>query len=58
MIQLVAGDTVSSATPASRAWLAAHARIVGGKTVLELGGTQHTLSSPVLRQVVASAVAG
>ena len=55
VIQLVANDTVTSATAASPAWLAAHATIVGGKTVLELGGTKHALASPVLRQLVAQA---
>ena len=47
VIQLVARrHRRRSATPASSAWLAAHARIVGGKTVLELGGTKHTLPAP------------
>jgi Ca2+-binding RTX toxin-like protein len=56
VIQLVAGDTARSATLASTDWLAAHARIVNGKTVLELDGEQHTLASPQLRQAVANAL--
>ena len=45
-IQLVAdGDTVRSATTADRKWLATHARIVDGRTVLDVGGKARTLPS-------------
>src|SRR6185503_8965202 len=42
-IQGFGGDTVTSATAASKDWLAASARIVRGKTVLKSGGKEHTL---------------
>ncbi len=43
IIQLVGDDTVTSATVADTQWLKKHARIVGGKTVLDVGGKQRTL---------------
>ena len=42
VIQLVANDTVTSARPADDTWLAAHARIVDGKTVIDVGGEART----------------
>jgi Ca2+-binding RTX toxin-like protein len=42
-IQLVAGDTVTSATAVGKDWVEAHASRVNGKTVLDVGGKQHTL---------------
>jgi hypothetical protein len=35
---------VTSATVAGKDWLASHARIVNGKTVLDVGGKEHTLA--------------
>jgi hypothetical protein len=43
VIQLVGGGTVTSATVAGDDWLAKHARIVDGKTVLDVGGKKRTL---------------
>jgi Ca2+-binding RTX toxin-like protein len=43
-IQLAGGgDTVTSATAAGKDWLAAHARNVDGRTVLDVGGKPRTL---------------
>jgi Ca2+-binding RTX toxin-like protein len=42
-IQFVSEDTVSSATRADDEWLAAHVRIVGGRTQLDVGGRSRTL---------------
>jgi len=43
IIQLVGDGTVTSATIADKQWLKKHARIVGGKTVLDVGGKQRIL---------------
>jgi Ca2+-binding RTX toxin-like protein len=43
VLQSLAGDTVSSAAVAGKAWLSTHARTAGGKTVLEVGGEARTL---------------
>ena len=43
IIQLVGEDTVTSATVADKEWLKTNARIVDGKTVLDVGGKQRTL---------------
>ena len=52
-IQLVAdGDTVRSATTADREWLATHARIVNGKTVLDVGGKARTLPRTDLSRLI------
>ena len=52
-IQLVAdGDTVTSATTADRDWVATHARIVGQRTVLDVGGEARTLPSTDLAQLI------
>jgi Ca2+-binding RTX toxin-like protein len=50
VIQSIGADTVRSATTAGSKWLASHARIVKGKTVLAVGGTQHTLPHADLAQ--------
>ena len=56
MIQLVGSeDKVISATTASEGWLKGPARIVGGKTVLEVGGKEHTLPRADLRRLVQEA---
>jgi len=52
VIQLVADDTVTSATPAGKEWLATHVRIVDGKTVLDVHGKKHTLPKADLSQVI------
>ena len=57
-IQLVAdGDTVTSATTADPKWLATHARIVDGTTVLDVGGKARTLPSTDLTQLILDATA-
>ena len=55
VIQLVGGDTATSATAADAQWLAAHTRVVGRKTVVEAGGEEHTLPRADLRALVAAA---
>ena len=47
-------DTVSSARVAGQEWLEAHVSIVDGKTVLDVGGKQHTLPGIDLSQLVTS----
>jgi hypothetical protein len=42
-IQSLGADTVTSAAVAGKDWLAAHARIVDGKTVLDVGGDERVL---------------
>jgi Ca2+-binding RTX toxin-like protein len=53
IIQLIGDDAVTSATVAGKEWLKKHARIVDGKTVLDVGGEKHTLPhtdlSPLLQ---------
>ena len=57
-IQLVAdGDTVTSATTADRKWLASDARIVNGRTVLDVGGKARTLPRTDLTQLIHDATA-
>jgi Ca2+-binding RTX toxin-like protein len=52
-IQLVgSGDTVTSASRAGKDWLKSHVRIVGGKTVLEVGGKERTLPRADLSQLI------
>lgn len=51
-IQSVGADTVTSATAAGRGWLATNARIVGGKTVLNVGGKARTLPRADLSQLI------
>ena len=50
VIQLIADDTVTSARPADDAWLAAHARIVDGKTVIDAGGKARRSRAPTCRR--------
>ena len=54
-IQLVGGDTVTSATAAGKDWLAANARTVHGKTVLKVGGEERTLPRADLSQIAGGA---
>ena len=54
-IQSLGGDTVTSATAASKDWLAANARIVRGKTVLKSGGKEHTLARTDLSRLIRDA---
>ena len=54
-IQSVAGDTVTSATATGKEWLATHARIVEGKTVLEVGGKERKLPRTDLSQLIQDA---
>ena len=51
-IQSVGADTVRSATAVGEDWLAAHARTVGGQTVLEVGGEERTLPRIELSELV------
>ena len=55
MIQLVADDTVTSARQADDEWLAAHARIVDGKTVIDVGGEARRLPSTDLSMLIEQA---
>jgi Ca2+-binding RTX toxin-like protein len=62
VIQLVGGDSltaaadaVTSATPASKEWLARYVRIVDGKTVLDVGGKKRTLPRTDLSELVRGA---
>ena len=57
VIQLVANDTVSSARPADDTWLATHARVVDGKTVIDVGGKARTLPSTDLSTIIEQAAA-
>ena len=45
-------DSVTSASAAGRKWLATHASVVNGKTVLDVGGEQRTLPSADLSQLL------
>jgi Ca2+-binding RTX toxin-like protein len=54
-IDSAGADTVKSATPEGEEWLADHARIVGGKTVLDVGGKERTLPRTDLSQLVQGA---
>ena len=55
VIQLVGGDTATSATAADNAWLAENVSLVRGKTVLEVGGKERTLPRADLSNLVRSA---
>jgi len=46
------GETTTSASVAGKEWLAAHIRIVDGKTVLDVGGKQRTLPHTDLSKLV------
>jgi Ca2+-binding RTX toxin-like protein len=52
VIQFAAGDAVTSATVADKAWLKKNARIVEGKTVLDVGGKKHTLPKADLSKLI------
>lgn len=55
-VNAVGADTVTSATAAGKDWLATHARIVEGKTVLDVGGGKaRTLPQADLSQVIQDA---
>jgi Ca2+-binding RTX toxin-like protein len=54
-IQSLGADRVSSATTVGEDWLAAHARVVKGNTVLELGGEERTLPRVALSQLIQGA---
>jgi len=47
----IAASTVTSATAAGTEWLATHARVVNGKTVLKVGGKKRTLPRADLAQI-------
>jgi Ca2+-binding RTX toxin-like protein len=55
VIQLVGGDAMTSAAVADSKWLAKHAHLVDGKTVLEVGGKERPLPQADLSQLVRSA---
>ena len=55
VIQLVADDAVTSARTADDTWLRAHARIVDGKTVIDLGGKSRPLPSTDLSRLIEQA---
>ena len=57
VIQLVADDIVISARPADDNWLTAHARIVDGKTVIDVGGRSRQLPSTDLSELIERAAA-
>jgi len=46
---------VTSATAAGKEWLATHAHIVDGKTVLDVGGKQRTLPYTDLSRLIQDA---
>ena len=52
IIQLVGEDAVTSATVADKEWLKKHARIVDGKTMLDVGGKKRTLPRVDLSQLI------
>jgi Ca2+-binding RTX toxin-like protein len=55
VIQLAGNDALTSATAAEKDWLKANARIVEGKTVLNVGGRERTLPQTDLSQLVRDA---
>jgi Ca2+-binding RTX toxin-like protein len=52
VIQLVGEDTVTAARVADKQWLKKHARIVDGKTVVDVGGKQRTLPRADLSKLI------
>jgi Ca2+-binding RTX toxin-like protein len=54
-IQSVGADRVTSATTATKDWIASHVRIVEGQTVLQVGGKARTLSRTDLSELVRDA---
>jgi len=57
VIQSLVADTVSSATVVGKDWLMTHTRTVDGKTVLDIGGKQHTLPRADLDELMSGATA-
>jgi Ca2+-binding RTX toxin-like protein len=57
VIQSLVADTVTSAATVGADWLQSHARTVGGKTVLRVGGKKHTLPRAKLHKLVRGAAA-
>jgi Ca2+-binding RTX toxin-like protein len=57
VIQLVAGDTMTSAKAAGQDWIKKHVHIADGKTVIDVGGKQHLLPHTDLSQLVEGAPA-
>ena len=55
VIDSLAANTVTSASVAGTSWLADHARVVGGRTVIEVGGAQRILPRADLSRIVRSA---
>ncbi len=53
-IQSIIGETVISATAASDEWLAAHLRIVDGRTVIDVGGRARALPQADLSALVSA----
>jgi Ca2+-binding RTX toxin-like protein len=56
-IQTFGADAVTSATAAGKQWLQTHGRTLGGKTVLEVAGTERTLPRADLEQLIQDASA-
>ena len=52
VLDLARGGAVTSATAAGTGWLATHARVVDGKTVLDVGGKRRTLPDASLSELV------
>ena len=46
------GNTVRSATVVGKNWVATHARVIDGKTVLDIGGKQRTVPQVTLSQLL------
>jgi Ca2+-binding RTX toxin-like protein len=55
VIQSLGPDTVSAAATVGTEWLEGHARIVDGKTVLDVGGRKHTLPRADLHELARGA---
>ena len=54
-IQLVGGDSVTSAKSVDREWLAGHISVVKGETVLDLGGETRALPHVDLSRLIGDA---
>ena len=52
VIQLVPGDTITSAAEADEKWLAKNVRIANGKTVVTVGGKERTLPRTDLSELI------
>jgi Ca2+-binding RTX toxin-like protein len=55
VLQSLGADRVTSATAAGTAWLTSHARMVNGKTVLDVGGKQRALPRANLAELARGA---